>query len=276
MILCGLGLPFPEEITLIAAGYTAATTKTVDIYEISAACGVAIMLGDAAPYVLGRVFGPKLLRLRLVRTWISTEALARFDRWFDRHGRLTVFVARFLTGIRVPAFFAAGSMRMSAWRFFIMDGLGVLISVPVFAGLGWYFRDQINDVIGWVEKAERVVLWSIIVGVVCAAGAWFWWHKRRSKRLLGEQVEDAFVGPPVAADAIDAATGDSVDSDGTGDASAATPNAEAKGASSSPDSGSAESSAADAGGAETEVGDTETEVGDAVIDPARQVGNERS
>ena len=155
------------------------------------------MLGDAAPFVLGRIFGPKLLRLRLVRTWISAEALARFDRWFDRHGRLTVFVARFLTGIRVPAFFAAGSMRMSAWRFFIMDGLGVLISVPVFAGLGYAFGDKIDLVIDWVEKAERVVLWSILVGLVCAGGAWFWYHKRRSKRLLGSEVQDAFVGPPL-------------------------------------------------------------------------------
>ncbi|HMQ24045.1 MAG TPA: VTT domain-containing protein, partial [Planctomycetota bacterium] len=112
LLLCGIGLPLPEELILVAAGYVAYRGELSGgghhpVGLMATAAG-AIMVGDSIPYVLGRIFGPKLLRLRLVRSWISQEGLARFDRWLQRHGRLTIFVARFLPGIRVPAFFTAG------------------------------------------------------------------------------------------------------------------------------------------------------------------------
>ncbi|MCA8972833.1 MAG: DedA family protein, partial [Planctomycetes bacterium] len=148
LLLCGIGLPLPEELILVSAGYVAyrggLTGDGHHPVGLMATAAGAILVGDSIPYVLGRIFGPKLLRLRLVRSWISQEGLARFDRWFHRHGRLTIFVARFLPGIRVPAFFTAGSMNTSSLRFYLMDGLGVLVSAPLFVWLGYYFGADIT------------------------------------------------------------------------------------------------------------------------------------
>ncbi|MCB9880365.1 MAG: DedA family protein [Planctomycetes bacterium] len=199
LLLCGIGLPLPEELILVSAGYVAyrggLTGEGHHPAGLMATAAGAILVGDSIPYVLGRIFGPKLLRLRLVRSWISQEGLARFDRWFHRHGRLTIFVARFLPGIRVPAFFTAGSMNTSSLRFYLMDGLGVLVSAPLFVWLGYYFGADITLVVEWIQRAERTVLWSIVIGLVLTAAIYFFWYRRRTKRkLLGEPVAEATVG----------------------------------------------------------------------------------
>ncbi|MBL8756675.1 MAG: DedA family protein, partial [Planctomycetes bacterium] len=63
-LLCGLGLPLPEEIVLLAAGYVCSkSAATANLPTMMAACGGAILLGDLVPAVLGRVFGVRLLRL---------------------------------------------------------------------------------------------------------------------------------------------------------------------------------------------------------------------
>lgn len=204
MLLCGIGLPLPEELILVAAGYVAYRGELAgDGHHpagLALTASVAILVGDSIPYVLGRKFGPKLLRLRLVRTWITQEGLARFDRWFQRHGRLTIFVARFLPGIRVPAFFTAGSMNTSVARFLMMDGLGVLISAPLFVWLGYYFGEDITTLVEWVRRAEHTVLWAIGIGVVLAVAIYFFWYRRRrTQRLLGAPVTEATVGATVRA-----------------------------------------------------------------------------
>lgn len=200
LLLCGIGLPLPEELILVAAGFIAYRGElTGDGHHpagLMATASIAILVGDSIPYVLGRLFGPKLLRLRLVRSWISQEGLARFDRWFQRHGRLTIFVARFLPGIRVPAFFTAGSMNTSVARFYVMDGLGVLISAPLFVWLGYYFGKDIETVVAWVQRAEHTVLWAIGGGAVVALAVYFfWWRRRRTRKLLGQPVSETTVEP---------------------------------------------------------------------------------
>lgn len=194
MIVCGIGLPVPEELVLVWAGYLSYSSG-VHFGLIFGICVLSILAGDLVPFMLGKVFGPKLLKLRIVRTWMHTERLARFDAFFTKHGRLTILVARFLTGVRIPAFFTAGSMGMSIVRFLIMDGIGALIGCTIFVSLGKFNGEHIDQVIEWVKKTELGIL--IVVGVaVVAAAIYLWYRLRRRKRLLGKDVREAFVGPP--------------------------------------------------------------------------------
>jgi membrane protein DedA with SNARE-associated domain len=155
----------------------------------------SILISDSIPFTLGKLFGPRLLRLRLMRTWMHQERLASFDNWFRDHGNKTILISRFLPGIRVPAFFTAGCMGVSYLRFGILNGLGALISSGVFILLGNQFSNRIDDVIEWVQRTERGLL--IIVGIV-GVGLLIWWlykiHRRR--KLLGDDdVHETFVEP---------------------------------------------------------------------------------
>lgn len=194
MLLCGVGFPFPEELVLVGAGYAAYTGSAHPGLAL-ASCIFAILTGDMVPFMLGRLFGPKLLRIRLVRGWITKERLASFDHWFRKHGRLTIFVARFMTGLRVPAFFTAGSIHMNPLKFLLVDGLGVMISAPLLLWVGFHYGDKLESAIKWVETTERGLL---IVGLAAAfvLGVYIWWKVKRRRRLLGTDVRETFVGPP--------------------------------------------------------------------------------
>ncbi len=195
LLLCGVGLPLPEEIIAIGSGYLSA--KYPELVHPWIGWGVivgSILISDSIPFSLGKAFGPRLLRLRLMRSWMHQERLASFDSWFRNHGNKTILISRFLPGIRVPAFFTAGCMGVSYLRFLILNGLGALISSGAFIFLGNRFSNQIDQVVDWVQGTERGLL--IILGVGGALFlAWWMWKSHRRRKLLGEDIRETFVEP---------------------------------------------------------------------------------
>jgi membrane protein DedA with SNARE-associated domain len=207
-LLCGLGLPLPEEVVLLAGGYVCKKTQSTMLPVMMAWCAGAILLGDLLPMVLGRVFGVRLLRLRWLRHIVTKQRLASFDRWFRRRGDLVILIARFLPGIRVVAFFTAGTMKMPWRRFLFLDGLGIALIVPVLTWLGYRSADFIDHMVATVEKAERGILWGVLAALVLT-GAWLWLRRRR--RLAQQRrPTETFVQPkrpvqePAAEDAASA------------------------------------------------------------------------
>ena len=87
-VLCGVGLPLPEEIVLVSAGYLCYLGHS-EYWVMTGVCTTAILVGDLVLFLAGRAFGPRLLRLRWMRFIINRERLAMFDRWFRRRGDLT-------------------------------------------------------------------------------------------------------------------------------------------------------------------------------------------
>jgi membrane protein DedA with SNARE-associated domain len=194
-LLCGMGLPLPEEIVLLYAGYICYTEPDrAQLPLMMAWCAGGILAGDALPYVLGRVFGVRLLRLRWLRYMITKQRLASFDRWFRRRGDWVILIARFVPGLRVVAFFTGGTMNMSWRRFLFLDGLGIVLIVPALTGLGYHSATFIERVIATVQKVERGILWGVLGGVV-VLGLWFWLWQRRRQLARPKRPTETFVQP---------------------------------------------------------------------------------
>lgn len=195
-VLCGMGLPLPEEIVLIAGGYVChQVPDRASVPWMMVWCGGAILLGDAIPFVLGRIFGTRLLRLRYLRMLVTRRRLAKFDHWFRRRGDLVIFIARFLAGIRVVAFFTAGTMRMPWRRFLLLDGLGIVILAPPLIWLGYSGGEFIDSVIETVQRAERsLLITTLAVAVAFGLYVLLWRRKRRPPR---RGPADTYVEPRV-------------------------------------------------------------------------------
>ncbi|HEX5051110.1 MAG TPA: DedA family protein [Planctomycetota bacterium] len=194
-LLCGIGLPLPEEIVLLAAGYVCAKfPEHASLHWMMVWCGGAILAGDLVPFVLGRVFGVRLLRLRWLRYFVTKQRLASFDRWFRKRGDMVIFIARFLAGLRVVAFFTAGTMKMRWSRFLLLDGLGILVIVPLLTWLGFRSAAFIESMIATVQRVERGILWSAI-GAGLAAGIWFWLWRRRRRLQRQQRPTETYVQP---------------------------------------------------------------------------------
>ncbi|MCC6671954.1 MAG: DedA family protein [Planctomycetes bacterium] len=201
-VLCGLGLPLPEEITLVAAGYIC-FKELAEWPRMMAVCALAILAGDLIPFFLGRVFGPRLLRLRPMRLLFHKRRLEKFDKWFRRRGDLVIFFARFVPGIRVVAFFTAGTMKMGLVRFVLLDLLGVVLVVPLFVYIGVHFGSVIDLAIARIKQVERGILLATLAGVALAL-AWWWWRRRR-RRARMQRPPDTFVGPTIEPTTVDLA-----------------------------------------------------------------------
>jgi len=143
LLLCGVGLPLPEEVTLIGSGILLYRGE-VEFVPITIVCSVAILLGDSFPFWLGKKYGMNALRIRWVARLLHPDRLSRLRTRFEEHGNWATFACRFFAGIRIPGYFIAGTMGMRYSRFLLLDALGVLISVPISIYLGKLFGGSMD------------------------------------------------------------------------------------------------------------------------------------
>lgn len=144
LVLCGVGLPLPEEVTLIGSGLLLHKGE-VEFIKITTTCSIAILIGDSIPFWLGRHYGMSALQHRFMRRILHPERLSKLEERFREHGNWATFICRFMAGVRIPGYFLAGTMRMSYPRFLLLDTVGVLISVPVSIYLGKIFGSKMEE-----------------------------------------------------------------------------------------------------------------------------------
>ncbi len=195
LVACGLGVPLPEDISLILGGFLA--HKGAASLPIMMLVGfVGILAGDSLIYYAGRRLGSQVGRSPrgfLARV-VTPEKRARVEGLFALHGQKIVMIARFLPGVRAVTYFSAGSARMSYWRFILWDGLAALLSAPFFVWLGFHFGDKLDYAIDRMKEGQLVV-----VGVIAVVGlAFFLWRKRLSA-LRNAALEAAAKASPVPA-----------------------------------------------------------------------------
>lgn len=166
LALTQLGLPVPETPFIIAAGVVSQRMRLCLAWPIMACC-LAVGLGDLALYYLAYTLGPAAFRRRPLCWLLPPAAQTRVDELFEKRGALTLFVARFISGVRICVFVLAGFRRVPLWRFLLGDGLAIALTVPVFATLGYWFANSVGELSGHVEQANR---WLVAVCVlVCSA-----------------------------------------------------------------------------------------------------------
>ena len=83
LLLCGLGLPIPEDISLIAAGYFS-YKGVLDINTAFAVCFAAVLAGDTLAFLLGRFFGRRVLASPFARRYFTPQPAAARARLFPQ------------------------------------------------------------------------------------------------------------------------------------------------------------------------------------------------
>jgi len=107
VLLENAGVPVPGETILLAAGFLAHQGLFSLPWVITLAVAAAI-LGDNAGYWVGRCSGRPVAERSVPLVGLTPARLTALDTFFTRHGAKTVFLARFVTGVRVfAALFAA-------------------------------------------------------------------------------------------------------------------------------------------------------------------------
>jgi len=143
MLLSSIGFPLPEEVTLLSVGllayfglhpelypppYVGAPSVKMETAMIIAT--LAVLGSDFFVFFLGRYFGRIILRKPWMSRLFPEVAQRRIEAWTQKYGSYTCAIFRFTPGLRFPGHLAYGMMRFPSWKFLVIDGLAVLISVP--------------------------------------------------------------------------------------------------------------------------------------------------
>jgi membrane protein DedA with SNARE-associated domain len=164
LILCGLGLPIPEDIVLIFLGFIIYNGYGSPFTGIILGY-LGIIIGDSIIYFLGKKFGIKILKNKFFSRFLTKERIKKAKQFTKEHGKKTIFIGRFLPGLRAAIFFSCGLLKINYRTFFIIDSLAAILSAPIFVLLGYLFGDKINYIIQVVKKIDKIVI-IILLGVV--------------------------------------------------------------------------------------------------------------
>jgi membrane protein DedA with SNARE-associated domain len=196
LVAGGLGVPVPEELIQLTAGYLA-RRGLLDLGPAVAVTWAGLVLGDYLLFRLGRALGPTVLDTPRVARVLTPRRRAFLERHFARHALLTIVVARHASGLRVPVFAMAGAAGVRSRTFLLADGLSALASVPLVVGAGWLLAGHLEEAKRSVREVELVVLAAVLVGL----GVWALVRRRQTRRRLAQAGRPAAPPPGAPPDA---------------------------------------------------------------------------
>jgi membrane protein DedA with SNARE-associated domain len=167
VMLENAGLPVPGETVLLAAGFFAAEGHfRLGLLITIAAAGAT--LGDNIGYAVGRKVGRAALERYGRYVHLTPRHFKRLEWFFGRYGTKTVFIARFVTGLRVFTALFAGAAHMRWQSFAFYNVAGALVWSLAVALAGFFFGSSWPVLERWVGGTGLAALLAITVAALAA------------------------------------------------------------------------------------------------------------
>jgi membrane-associated protein len=159
VIFCETGLvvtPFlPGDSLLFIAGALAGSGQ-LNLAFIAIVVFFAAFLGDNSNYFIGKYLGERLFKNPKSKIF-RRDLLDKTNGFYERHGRKTVILARFIPLVRTFAPFVAGVGHMPYARFITFSSIGSLLWVVIFCGGGYLFGN-----LDFVQKHLSVIILVVV------------------------------------------------------------------------------------------------------------------
>jgi membrane-associated protein len=128
---------------------------------------VAAILGDQTNYLIGRRIGPKVFQWEQSR-FFNKRAFDAAHAFYEKHGGITIIIARFMPFVRTFAPFVAGVADMSRAKFTLYNVVGAFIWVVGLTLAGYLFGN-----LPWVQDNLSKIIWAMILipGLIVIGGA---------------------------------------------------------------------------------------------------------
>lgn len=173
VLLQQAGVPIPAEPTLVVAGSLAAKSLMSRLGLVLVTVAAAT-LADVSWFLLGRRFGPGVLRFVARFSAKTDRPSSRGAGTFARWGLRSLVVAKFLPGVSQVIVPMSGATGVGFRSFILYDLLGTLVWSAVPIGSGMIFHEQVDGVL---SALSRVGVWVLLalaaVAVVLLARRYF-------------------------------------------------------------------------------------------------------
>ena len=182
VLLEQLGVPVPAIPTLILAGALAADGQQ-PVAAVGALAVIACVIGDAAWYTAGRLYGGRVMHL-LCRISLTPDiCVSQTQVSFERHGAKVLIVAKLVPGLGLITPPLAGAIRMSYPRFALYSALGASLWVGAALLAGLLLRGQIIPLLPRLREFAQVAA-AVVLALLAAYIAYKWRERRRFHAAL--------------------------------------------------------------------------------------------
>ncbi len=176
IVFCETGLvvtPFlPGDSLLFTAGALAALGD-LNVALVFLLLSLAAVLGDSANYAIGKKIGPRAFDGTI--RFLKQEHLRKTEAFYEKHGKKTIILARFVPIVRTFAPFVAGVGSMTYGTFIAYNVVGGVLWVAICVFSGYFFGN-----IPVVRKNFSLVVLAII-GISVLPLVWEWAKARKAR-----------------------------------------------------------------------------------------------
>ncbi len=165
---------FPGDSLLFAAGAIAAIGD-LNIINLFLLLSLAAFLGNLSNYWIGYKIGPEIFKKERSRLF-NKNYLNRTHEFYEKHGSITIVIARFMPFIRTFAPFVAGIGKMTYFKFMIYSLVGSVMWVALFLFGGYYF----GNISVVKENFSLVIIAIIVISLIPAAISYI--HSRKGSK----------------------------------------------------------------------------------------------
>jgi membrane protein DedA with SNARE-associated domain len=173
VLLESAGVPVPGETALLG-GAAMAQFGRLSLGGVVVTAIAAAIIGDNTGFFVGRRGGRALVARHGAKIGITAARLRQFDGFYERYGPQTVFIARFVTGLRVVGAILAGGSTLRWRTFLFFEALGAVVWSTAVATAGYSLAYSWDTLERWIGRSGVIAL--VIVALV---GAFMFFRWRR-------------------------------------------------------------------------------------------------
>jgi thioredoxin-dependent peroxiredoxin len=157
-----LGFVLPGE-TAVVFGGVLAYEHHVNLVGMIVLVVVAAIVGDSVGYEVGKVLGPRLLQLRILR---GRSGVAKAQDLVRRRGAMAVFIGRFTAVFRALVPGIAGMSGLPYPTFLLANAAGGICWGIGFTLLGYAFGASYETVIRTAGKASLGIIGAVVLAFI--------------------------------------------------------------------------------------------------------------
>jgi membrane protein DedA with SNARE-associated domain len=140
---------------------------------------------DNLAYGLGRGFGKTLRDARFYR-----RATPRLERLTHKFGPLTIFLSKYIYGLRWASCVFYGVGRMRYPRFLLVSVGSCFAWVFILSGAGYFFSSAVMKLIGDFRHLGKILLVIVIAGVASVYLAKRYWLSKKVEEAEPERLQE--------------------------------------------------------------------------------------
>jgi len=189
LILGGIGLPFPEDTTLILSGFLVAH-KAITPLPTFLTVYAGLLVSDFFLYQVGKKYGRMVVEHKKFRRMISLDRLSKLEEKFKKSDIWVILIGRHFLGLRAQIFLVAGVLRMPTIKFLMADAATALLTIALMGGIGYVGGNSVQILKKDLTRIEHVAIVAIMIAI---AGWIFFKYFKGTKKFeegkKGDKIE---------------------------------------------------------------------------------------